>query len=64
MPKLTSPTLADEFAELDVLLYDFDPGATEDQDGDVHRITFSDGSQRWTTFAQEMARSRFKSGEG
>ena len=29
----------------DVIYYDFDPKATEDQDGDVAIITFSDGSK-------------------
>jgi hypothetical protein len=46
----TSETMAQQFAakcarEDEVLYYEFDPKATEDQDGDVHITTFSDGSK-------------------
>ena len=44
-------TLAERFAvkcadDGEVLYFDFDPKAVEDQEGDVGIITFSDGS-RW-----------------
>ena len=47
---MTTQTIADRFAakcsqEDEVLYFDFDPKATEDQDGDVGIITFSDGSK-------------------
>jgi len=43
-------TLSEQFAVKclgpdEVLYYDFDPKATEDQDGDVGIITFADGSK-------------------